>query len=74
MSLTINPQQIKRREYLGLGGLIFGLISVLAGAVSLLFLIPLGLTVIGLGSALVAAGIFILDNIPDVIALGDDRF
>ncbi len=68
----MNPKQVKRREYFGLAGLTLGLLNVIAGIVGLLFLLPLGLTLVGLGSALTAAGVFVLTRIPDVLATPDE--
>ena len=68
----MNPQQVKRREYLGLGALIIGLLHVVAGLVSLLFSMPIGLVVLGLGAALLTAGTLVLSNIPDVVGPAED--
>ena len=68
MSFVMNPDQVKRREYLGLTGLIVGILIALTGLACLLFLFPLGLAVTGLGCAITAAGIFVLNKIPDVLA------
>ena len=63
----MNPNQVKRREYLGLSGLLLGAILVLSGVISLLFLLPLGLGLLGLGCALFAAGVLVLMHIPDLV-------
>ena len=68
------PEQIKRREYIGLAAFIIGLINLFAGTIGLLFLSPVGLALIGLGAACTASGIFILDSIPNVVAGGEDRW
>jgi hypothetical protein len=67
MSFTINPTQIKRREYIGLAGLSVGLITAVAGIVSLLFLLPLDLSLIAVGSAAFAGGVLVLMHIPGLI-------
>ena len=67
MSFAMNPTQVKRREYLGLAALTIGLVAAIAGIISLLFLLPLGLSLIVVGTALFASGIFILMKIPDIV-------
>ena len=67
MSFAVNPNQIKRREYMGLAGLSVGLITAVAGIVSLLFLLPLGFGLIAVGSAAFAAGVLVLMHIPELI-------
>ena len=64
----MNPEEIKRREYLGLAGLVLGLLNLLAGLAGLMFSMPLGLLMLGLGTGLTAAGVFILKRIPDVVS------
>ncbi len=63
----MNPDEVKRREYLGLGALVLGLLNVITGLTCLLFSMPLGLTFLGFGVGITAAGIFVLTKIPDVI-------
>ncbi len=65
----MNPEQVKRREYLGLAGLAVGIINLVAGLTCLLYLVPVGLALIGFGTA---AGVFILNRIPDVVASPDE--
>ncbi len=64
----MNPEQVKRQEYLGLTGLIVGILITLTGMACLLFAFPAGIVVIGLGCAITAAGIFVLKKIPDLLA------
>lgn len=68
----MNPDEVKRREYLGLAGLVLGLLNVIAGLIGLMFSPPLGLIVLGLGIAVTFAGIFVLTKIPDVVEPADD--
>lgn len=67
MSFAMNPTQIKHREYLGLGALIAGVLTLFAGVVCLLMSMALGLALISLGTAVAAAGLFVLTKIPDVL-------
>jgi hypothetical protein len=67
MSFALNPDQVKRREYLGLTCLSIGLVTAVVGIVSLLFLLPLGLSLIGFGSAAITGGVFVLMRIPDLV-------
>ena len=68
----MNPQQVKRREYLGLAGLLLGLINAIAGLISLVFSMPIGLTLLGFGLAASAAGTIVLTTIPDVVGPVED--
>ena len=68
----MNPSQVKRREYVGLAGLSLGLVTTVAGIISLLFLLPLGLSLIVLGSAAVTSGVLVLMNIPDLVGPTDE--
>ena len=72
MSFAMNPDEVKRREYLGLAGLILGLVNVITGLIGLLFSMPLGLLVLGFGVGITAAGIFVLTKIPDVVGPTED--
>ena len=72
MSFVMNPQQVKRREYLGLSGLLIGAVHLVAGLICLLFSMPIGLLVLGFGTAAFSAGIFVLSNIPDVVGPRED--
>lgn len=74
MRYTMKPSQVKRREYMGLAGVSLGLITGITGVVSLLFLLPLGLSLITFGSALFASGLLVLMNIPDLIAHADETW
>ncbi len=67
MSFVMNPEQIKRREYLGLSALGVGILNALAGICCLLASLAVGLVLISFGTALAAAGLFILTKIPDVL-------
>ncbi|MEM9623847.1 MAG: hypothetical protein AAF993_19550 [Pseudomonadota bacterium] len=67
MSVIMNPSQIKRREYAGLGALLSGVVILLSGLLCLLISLPISLLLMGLGAALGIAGLTILHNIPDVI-------
>ena len=64
----MNPDEIKRRELFGLSSLMLGVFGCLCGLASLLFSMPIGLLLFGLGAGLTAAGLFTLNNIPDVIS------
>lgn len=68
----MNPQQVKRREYLGLAGLLLGLINAIAGLISLIFSMPIGLTLLGFGLATSAASTIVLTKIPDVVGPVED--
>ncbi len=68
----MNPQQVKRREYMGLSGLLIGAVQLLAGLICLLFSMPIGLLVLGLGAALFTAGVYVLTRIPDVVGPRED--
>jgi len=68
----MNPEQVKRREYLGLATLVLGAIGVIAGVVWFFFQIPTGLILLGIGVAAGTIGILVLNRIPDMIASGDD--
>jgi len=72
LSFAMNPDEVKRREYLGLAGLLVGLLNAVTGLIGLLFSIPVGLIVLSIGIAITAAGIFILTKIPDVVAPTED--
>ena len=63
----MNPDQVKRREHLGLTFVLGGLLAGLAGIICLLFLLPLGLSILGLGTALCTAGVLVLMRIPDLV-------
>lgn len=67
VSFAMNPIQVKRREYMGLVGIAVGLLAGVAGIVCLLFLLPLGLSLIAFGTAALTSGILILVNIPDLV-------
>jgi hypothetical protein len=75
LSLAINsniePEQVKRREYYGIAALLFGLLNLTGGIVGLILLVPLGLTLLCLGAAAIATGVFVLSNIPCMVALPD---
>ena len=64
----MTPEKIKQREYLGLSSLTFGLLTLIAGAILLLYTIPISLVFIGLGAAFAAVGLITLSKIPDVVA------
>ena len=68
MSFAINPEDVKRREYAGLTSLIVGLLFAITGLIGLLYSMPLGLVVLGLGIGLTATGIFVLTKIPDLVS------
>jgi hypothetical protein len=68
----MNPEQVKRREYLGLAGLVVGVLNLIAGLTCLLYLVPVGLALMGFGTAATVAGIIILNRIPDVVASPDE--
>ena len=68
----MNPEQVKRREYLGLAGLIVGVLNMIAGIGCLLYLVPLGLALMGFGIAVTIAGVMVLNRIPDVVASPDE--
>ena len=68
----MNPEQVKRREYLGLAGLVVGVLNLLAGIGCLIYLVPLGLALMGFGIAVTIAGVMILNRIPDVVASPDE--
>ena len=70
----INPQYIKKREYQGLGALLLGTLLAVCGLASLFFLMPLGLVLFGMGAAALTAGIYILNQIPDVLCQMDEAF
>lgn len=72
MSLVMNPEQVKRREYLGLAGLVVGVLNLLAGIGCLIYLVPLGLALMGFGIAVTIAGVMVLNRIPDVVASPDE--
>ena len=72
MSLVMNPEQVKRREYLGLTGLVVGVLNLLAGIGCLIYLVPLGLALMGFGIAVTIAGVMVLNRIPDVVASPDE--
>ncbi len=67
MSFVMNPNQIKRREYLGLATLIAGVLALLIGMLCLLVSTAIGLLVAVLGLAVCTCGVVILHNIPDVM-------
>ena len=68
----MNPEQVKRREYLGLAGLVVGVLNLLAGIGCLIYLVPLGLALMGFGIAVTIAGVMVLNRIPDVVASPDE--
>ena len=68
----MNPDQVKRREYLGLAGLVVGVLNLLAGIGCLIFLVPVGLALMGFGIAVTIAGVIVLNRIPDVVASPDE--
>ena len=68
MSFAINPEDVKRREYAGLIFLVVGLLFATTGLVGLLYSMPLGLVLLGLGIGLTATGIFVLTKIPDLVS------
>ena len=72
MSLVMNPEQVKRREYLGLAGLVVGVLNLLAGIGCLIYLVPLGLALMGFGISVTIAGVMVLNRIPDVVASPDE--
>ena len=72
MGLVMNPEQVKRREYLGLAGLVVGVLNLLAGIGCLIYLVPLGLALMGFGIAVTIAGVMVLNRIPDVVASPDE--
>ena len=68
---NIEPEEVKRREYYGIGALLLGLFSLIGGVVGLVFLIPAGLTLLCLGAAVTAMGVVVLSKTPCVVALPD---
>ena len=72
MGLVMNPEQVKRREYLGLAGLVVGVLNLLAGIGCLIYLVPLGLALMGFGIAVTIAGVMVLNRIPAVVASPDE--
>ena len=72
MSLIMNPQQVKRREYLGLGTTLIGAVFVVSSIFSVFFAPLIALALAVTGSAVLATGIFVLNSIPDVLASADE--
>ncbi len=68
----MNPEQIKRREYYGLGTLLGGIVLVFAGIGCLLFSLLVGLLLLGLGAAAAITGLLVLHRIPDVVGQPDE--
>lgn len=72
MSFAMDPEEVKRREYLGLVALVLGIVFFLAGLTCLAYLAAIGLALIAFGAALTVVGINVLKGIPDVIPSPDD--
>jgi hypothetical protein len=72
MSFAMDPQEVKRREYLGLTALVLGSVLSLAGLACLLYLASIGLVLIALGAGLIVAGMTILKRIPAIVPSPDD--
>jgi hypothetical protein len=72
LSYLLNPDQVKRREYVGLGAFIFGAIDLIAGILLLLVGVHAGLWLAILGAVIAAAGTHVLMKIPDLIGSSDE--
>lgn len=70
----MNPEQVKRREHLGLICLICGILMLLVGLGCLFYLLNLGLALTGFGMAATSTGIFVLNRIPDVVVSPDEAW
>ena len=66
-SIALNPDDIKRREHIGLSVLALGILLTLVGLGVLLLNIIAGLVVLSIGIALTATGVFVVMKIPDVV-------
>ena len=64
-----DPEQIKRREYMGIGALIAGVVCLIAGFVGMIFLTYIGLALLTAGTAATITGVHVLSSIPNVLAL-----
>lgn len=70
-ALPVDPEDIKRREYLGISSFLLGLVALLSGFITLVFLIPLSIVLLSLGCAAAAAGMLVLGNIPNIVTLSE---
>ncbi|MEM7080759.1 MAG: hypothetical protein AAF513_19230 [Pseudomonadota bacterium] len=70
--MILNPDQVKRREHMGLGCFAAGAFLVIAGLITLMLTLTISLALLTIGCALSGAGLFMLARIPDLVALYDE--